>query len=53
MREELSNVNERLVSEMVHALMKRVILRSEIRDEYEEKIAIDKAAFTIAKTRLT
>ena len=53
MREELSNVNERLVWEMAHALMKRVILRSEIRDEYEEKIAIDKAAFTIAKTRLT
>jgi hypothetical protein len=34
----MSNVNERLVSEMAHALMKRV-LRSEIRDEYEEKIA--------------
>jgi hypothetical protein len=52
-REELSSVNERLVSEIVHALMKRVILRSEIRDEYEEKIAIERAAFTTAKKRLT
>jgi hypothetical protein len=53
MREGLSNVNKRLVSEIAHALMKRVILRSEIRDEYEEKIAIDMAAFTTAKKRLT
>ena len=36
MREELSKVNEHIVSEMARALMKRVILRSEIRDEYEE-----------------
>ena len=53
MREELSKVNERLVSEMAQALMKRVILRSEIRAEYEEKIAYDMAAFTTAKKRLT
>jgi hypothetical protein len=53
MREELSNVNERLVSEMAHALMKRVILRSEKRYEYEETIAIDMFAFTTAKKRLT
>ena len=52
MREELSNVNERLVSEMDHALMKRVILRSEIRNEHEEKIAIDMGALTTAKKRL-
>jgi hypothetical protein len=32
--------------------MKRVMLRSEIRDEYEQKIAIERAAFTTAKTRL-
>ena len=38
---------------MAHALMKRVILRSEIRDEYEEKIAIDRGAFTTVKKRLT
>ena len=31
MGEELPNVNERLVSKMAHALMKRVILRSKIR----------------------
>ncbi len=30
MREEMPNVNERLVSKMAHALMKRDILRSEI-----------------------
>ena len=53
MREDLSNVNERLVSEMAHALMKRVVLRSETQAEYEEKIAIDRAAFTTAKKRLT
>ena len=53
MREELSNVNERLVSEMDHALMKRVVLRSEIRVKHEEKIAIDMAAFFTAKKRLT
>ncbi len=53
MREELSNVNERLVSKMAHALMKRVVLRSEVRAEYEEKIAIDKGAFTTAKKSLT
>ncbi len=35
MQEELSKVNEHLVSEMARALMKRVILRSYIRDEYE------------------
>ncbi len=53
MREELSNVNERLVSGVARAHMKRAILRSEIRDEYEEKITIDMAAFTTAKKRLT
>jgi hypothetical protein len=53
MREELSNVNERLVSEMTHALMKRVVLRSEIRAQYEEKIVIDRGAFTTAKKRVT
>jgi hypothetical protein len=53
MREELSHVNERLVSEMAHALMKRVVLRIEIRGEYEEKIAIDRAAFITARKSLT
>jgi len=33
--------------------MKRVILRSEIRDEYEEKMVIERAAFTTAQSRLT
>jgi len=33
--------------------MKRVILKSEIRDEYEEKIAIERVAFTIAKRKMT
>jgi hypothetical protein len=33
--------------------MKRVVLRSEVRGEYEEKIAIDRVAFTTAKKRLT
>ena len=44
-------VNE-LQEELTHAIMRRVILRSEIRDEYEE-IAIERVAFTTAKKRLT
>ena len=52
-QEELSNVNGRLLSKMAHALMKRVVLRSEFRAEYEEKIVNDKGAFTTAKKRLT
>ena len=38
MREEISKLNNHLVTEIAEALMKRVVLRSEIRDEYEEKI---------------
>ena len=53
LREELSNVNARLVSELSHDLVKRVVLRSEYRAEYEEKIAIDREAFTNTKKRLT
>ncbi len=52
MREEMSKLNEHLVTEIAGALMKRVVLRSEIRDEYEEKIAIERAAFTTGKRRL-
>jgi hypothetical protein len=48
----MSNVNERLVLELAHALMKGVILRSEIRDEYDGKIAIERAAFITAKKRV-
>ena len=53
LREELSNVNARLVSELSHDLVKRVVLRSEYRAEYEVKIAIDREAFTNTKKRLT
>ena len=52
MREEMSKVNKHLVSEMAHALINHVNLRSEIRDEYEEKIGIERTAFTTAKRRL-
>ena len=37
MREEISKLNKHLVVEIVGAFMKHVVLRSEIRDEYEEK----------------
>ena len=37
MREEISKLNKHLVVEIVGALVKHVVLRSEIRDEYEEK----------------
>jgi len=52
MREGISKLNERVVTEIAGALMKRVVLRSEIRDEYEEKIVIERAAFTNAHRRL-
>ena len=46
MREEISKLNKHLVVEIVEALIKRVVLRSEIRDENEQKLVIEKAAFT-------
>ena len=49
----MSKLNEHLVTEIAGALMKRDVLRSEIRDEYEEKMAIERAAFTTAQSRLT
>jgi len=52
MREEISKLNKHLVTEIVEALIKRVVLRSEIHDEYEEKLAIEKAAFTAVQSRL-
>jgi hypothetical protein len=52
MREEISKLNEHLVTGIAGALMKRVVLRSEIRDNYEEKMTIERAAFTTAHRRL-
>jgi hypothetical protein len=46
LREEISKLNKHLVAEIDEALIKRVVLRSEIRDEYEGKLAIEKVTFT-------
>jgi len=53
MREEISKLNNHLVTEIAEALMNRVILRSETRDEYEENISIERVAFTTDMRRLT
>ena len=53
MREEINKLNKHLVAEIVEALIRRVVLRSEIREEYEAKLAIEKVAFTTVQSRLT
>jgi len=47
-REEISKFNEHLVLEIAGTCMKRAILISEKRDKYEEKMVIERAAFTTA-----
>ena len=46
--EEISKLNKHLITEIAEALIKRVALRSEIRDEYEVKLNIERVAFTTA-----
>jgi len=52
MREEISKLNKQLVTVIAEALNTRVVLRSEIRDEYEEKLAIERATFSTAQSKL-
>ena len=53
MREEISKLNNHLVTEIAEAIMKRVVLRSEIRDGCEEKISIERVVVTPAQSKLT
>ena len=53
MREDISKLNKHLIDEIVEAHIKRVVLRNEIREEYEEKMVIEKGAFITVQNRFT